>query len=350
MSVTFDYKKLKDGFALISKNEVWSTEYMMMGDKLKNFYYDRPGKARTPSWIKQAMYVISFYLDQRRTKRNANSEHQDFFMSTSTVRKALNKLSCHEYCMRTIEKNWNKLEKYGFIKIEKNPIKKSEAIDKLNYHYRIISINIEYINSLLSVYDIEDEIYKKLPHRNIIKKFIKARPISYVGVNNSVVISKFKEYKKQGLAKIYQNATDMVYNFASKVTKKYHSIHVLTKIYTPQFLIKDEETILARIESSPDNIIDLSDDDIMYLEKLKLDKKLELLEKEAKSMIKHAKIPVDHLDRYKKLGFIIANGNYLIVGFNPNYKPINYEPEADVDISSISSSKSPIVSFFEAIK
>lgn len=321
-NIYFDKTKLQDGFALIGKNERFSNEYMFMGTKLVDFYKDHPGKARTPSWIKQIMYVISFYLDTKRMKAGG-VEHQDFFMSTSTVRKIISKYSNHEYCMRTIEKNWVKLETYGFVNIIPNPVKRSEVADKLNYHRRVIKLNLDYINKLLSVYSCEDPVYRDLGKRSIVKKFIKARPISYIGNNNEAVLAKFKEYLEAGIAlnEGYTNSTDMVYRFAANLTKKYRSISKLTNIYTPQFLVSQEEEVKQRIDAIPKKLIELTEDDIDYLESLSK-KNPRLLKKEVERLINKAKVLNPLNLRAADIGIILDN--FVIVDFMPNAKKETY--------------------------
>lgn len=317
-NIYFDKTKLKDGFALIGKNERFSNEYMFMGTKLRDFYMDHPGKKRTPSWIKQIMYVISFYLDTARMK-SGGLEHQDFFMSTSTVRKIISNYSNHEYCMRTIEKNWVKLETYGFVNIIPNPVKRSESSDKLNYHRRVIKLNFDYINRLLSVYSYSDPIYRDLGKRSIIKKFIKARPISYIGNNNEVVLAKFKEYLEAGIAlnEGYENSTDMVYYFADNSTKKYRSISKLTNIYTPQFLVSQEEKVKSRIDATPKKILELTEDDIGYLESLSK-KNPRLLKEEVERLINKAKVLNPLNGRASDIGIILDN--FIIKDFKPQNK------------------------------
>lgn len=316
-NIYFDKSQLKDGFALISKNERFSNEYMFMGTKLKDFYFDRPGKARTPSWIKQLIFVLSFYLDTKRTKAGG-IEHQDFFMSTSTVRKIISNYSSHEYCMRTIEKNWNKLETYGFVNVIPNTIKKVDSSDKRNYHRRIIELNIDYINKLLSVYSKDDPIYKDLGKRSIIKKFIKARPISYIGNKNEAVIAKFKEYLKAGIATNsgYSNATDMVYKFADEVTSKYQSIAKLKNIYTPKFLVSQEEEVNRRVDALPRALTELTDDDIGYLESLSK-KNPKMLQFEASQLINRFKVNALDTVRLIDIGFKVSTESRIIVAFSP---------------------------------
>ena len=344
----FDKSKLKDGFALINKNEIFPTEYMFMGSRLNDFYYDHPGKAVTPSWIKQLMYVISFYLDNRRNKKGSD-EHQDFFMATSTVRAAINKLSKRDYCMRTIEKNWNKLEEEGFIKIEWNPIKKSASFDKKNWHNRIIKLNMDFVNQYLSIYSEDDPKYKDLPKRCRIKKFVKARPISYIGNNNEAVIAKFKQYKEAGINKGYDNATDMVYKFADVATKKYQSINKLTNIYTPQFLVSQEEKVKKRIDSMPASYAELTEDDLLYLEHLFKTNQVKYIE-QALELVNKCKVILDYKQRFKDIGFIIANESNVIVGFkqpdNSNSKPLDNE----ISKSSNKEFKAVLSEFYDAIR
>lgn len=348
-NVFFDKTKLKDGFALINKNERFSNEYMFMGTKLRDFYMDHPGKKRTPSWIKQIMYVISFYLDTARMK-SGGLEHQDFFMSTSTVRKIISNYSNHEYCMRTIEKNWVKLETYGFVNIIPNPVKRSEACDKLNYHRRVIKLNLDFINRLLSVYSYEDPIYRDLGKRSILKKFIKARPISYIGNNNEAVLAKFKEYLEAGIAlnEGYENSTDMVYRFADNSTKKYRSISKLTNIYTPQFLVSQEEKVNNRIDATPKKLIELTEDDIAYLEDLSM-KKPVMLKEEVERLMYKAKVLNPLNSRASDIG-IVLNNSFIIVDFKPQIKAKKETYNSDMVNKPNDSIKEKMRALYDAIR
>lgn len=177
------------GFQFQPTMKYYSNDYLFIADNIKNFYRPtRPGFKKVECWLKIAYFIIQWYI----TNANKNKE---FYMSTRAIKKRINEDFNNQYATRTIQKGIKTCSDLGLIEIEYSKEKKSEMANPNEYINRKIKLNYKKVNELLAVYDIdEDPLYKSLPKRNRLKKFIKKRPIAYV----KAVEAKYKEYKTGG--------------------------------------------------------------------------------------------------------------------------------------------------------
>lgn len=293
------------GFQFQPTMKYYSNDYLFIADNIKNFYRPtRPGFKKVECWLKIAYFIIQWYI----TNANKNKE---FYMSTRAIKKRINEDFNNQYATRTIQKGIKTCSDLGLIEIEYSKEKKSEMANPNEYINRKIKLNYKKVNELLAVYDIdEDPLYKSLPKRNRLKKFIKKRPIAYV----KAVEAKYKEYETGG-RKAYTNSTEMVSSFVYKITTKFVGINRTIRKHIPNCLVNKERTLEDAINQKRESRYGtLSYEDLMYFKKVKSSLTINELENLINDQVGWF-VPIELREEYESLGFTISS-NGTITGYS----------------------------------